>query len=46
MFENGRHLGAFAIVPGVRARGLLRQLQEQARHEAFSQDYTPDHKIF
>jgi hypothetical protein len=45
MFENGGHLGAFEIVPGVRARGLLRQLQEQARHEAFSQDYTSDHEI-
>src|SRR5271170_3008447 len=28
MFENGRHLGAFADVPGMRARRLLRFVEE------------------
>lgn len=28
MFEDGRHLGAPEIVPGVRARGLLRLVEE------------------
>jgi hypothetical protein len=34
--ENGRQLGPFAVVPGVRARGMLRFFEEQTRYKAFS----------
>jgi hypothetical protein len=38
--EDGGHVGAFAAVPGVRERGVLRFIEEQARDEAFSRDET------
>src|SRR6267154_5139955 len=40
-----RHLGASSPVPGMRARRLLRQLEEQARHQAFQEDRASDHHL-
>src|SRR6266849_81007 len=40
-----RHLGPSSPVPGVRARRLLRQLEEQARHQAFKEDRASDHHL-
>jgi hypothetical protein len=36
--EDGGSLGAFAAVHGVRERGLLRLIEEQACDETFSRD--------
>src|SRR5438876_901082 len=41
----GRHLGASSPLPGVRARRLLRRLEEQARHQAFQEDRASDHHL-
>src|ERR1700687_4034226 len=38
MCQDWRYVGAFASVSHVRACGLLRLVQEQARHQAFPQD--------
>jgi hypothetical protein len=35
MPENGGHLGAFAAMHGMRARRVLRFVEEQARNQAF-----------
>jgi hypothetical protein len=45
MFGDEGHLGAFAAVPDLRACGMLRQLEEQARHEAFSSDASSNHSL-
>src|SRR5258708_440522 len=44
MPEDGRALGAPALVPDLRPRRLLRRLAEQARHQAFPCDQAPDHE--
>src|SRR5579863_10324574 len=43
--EDGRHLGPPAPVTRVRARRLLRQLQEQARHQALPRHQPPHHPV-
>jgi len=43
--RDGGHLGAPSPVPGVRARRMLRQLEEQARHQAFQEDRASDHHL-
>src|SRR5712691_583779 len=45
MPQDGRHLGASAAVPHLRARRLLRRIEEQARHQALSRDEAPDHHL-
>jgi hypothetical protein len=45
MFEIGRHVGPSANVPDLRPRWMLRFLQEQACHQAFSPDETSHHTI-
>jgi hypothetical protein len=45
MFGDGGRLGALEAVPHVRACGVLRQLEEQARHEAFSPGASSNHSI-
>src|ERR1700751_3729528 len=45
VLEDGRHLGASAILPGVRARGLLRFVEEQACYETLPSDEAPDHEV-
>src|SRR6266853_164370 len=43
MPRHGRQLGASSPVPAVRACGLLRRLEEQARLQAFQEDRASDH---
>src|SRR5262245_17537939 len=43
--QDGRHLGAPAPVPHLRARRLLRRLEKQARHEALPRHAAPDHHV-
>jgi hypothetical protein len=45
MFGDGGRLGAFEALLDVRARGVLRQLEEQARHEAFSPGASSNYSI-
>src|SRR5215472_2934927 len=43
--EDRRYLGPFASLPGVRTRGLLRFLEEQARDQTLSPQQTPSDSI-
>src|ERR1035441_4932166 len=43
--QNGRHLGAPPALSDVRARRMLRLLQEQARHQALPRDETPPRPV-
>src|SRR5690242_18316577 len=45
MPEDGRQLGAPAPMPHLRPRGLLRFIEKQARHQAFSLVQAPDYQI-
>ena len=45
MRENRRYVGDFAHLPRMRACGMLRQFQKQARHETFPSDEASDHAI-
>ncbi len=43
--QDGGHLGALAIMLGMRPRRLLRRFEEQARNETFSCDAAPNHPV-
>src|SRR5687768_2871441 len=43
--EDRRFLGPPALVHDLRARRLLRQFEEQARHETFPRHHPSDHEI-
>src|SRR5271156_2469290 len=45
VFEDGRHLGSLAALFGVRARGVLRFVQEQTCDETFSRHEACDHEV-
>src|SRR5207253_9376963 len=45
MSQDGGHLGASAAVRELRARRLLRLLQEQARHQTCARNRTSDHQV-
>src|SRR6267378_2376799 len=45
MPRGRRHLGTSSTMPGVRARRMLRQLEEQARQQAFQEDRASDHHL-
>jgi len=46
MFEDEGPLGSFEDVLDLRARRVLRLLQEQARHETFSRDQPSHHPLY
>src|SRR5689334_14051667 len=45
MPRHGGHVGAPSAVPHLRARRLLRRLEEQARHEAFPLEPSSDRDL-